>query len=104
MNAQNAKDYLPLVQALAEGKMIQQFVMNRQMMEMEWRDDFTPTWIAEPTFYRVKPMPKAPRHWWVVIDTQTNTPHAIYTREDVAKIALSRCSQGKIVEVVEMMK
>lgn len=57
MNAQNAKLYLPLVQALADGKQLQLRV------EGEWIDlselDFR--WPA--TDYRIKP---EPRKLWVV--------------------------------------
>ncbi len=58
MNAQNAKDYLPLVAALAEGKTIQINNMGN------WFDappnvDFT----VPSVFYRIKPNP---RRWWIV--------------------------------------
>lgn len=53
MNASNAKDYLPLVQALAEGRAIQ-----HQKTDGTWIDDveFSFDWPAHR--YRVKPEPK----------------------------------------------
>ena len=53
MNKDNAKDYLPLVQALAEGKTIQW--MN---MAGEWHDQIVETSFAAPADrYRIKPDP-----------------------------------------------
>lgn len=57
MNASNAKEYLPLVQALADGKVIQM---------LEWHDD----WVdmveisteIPASLYRIKP---EPREIWV---------------------------------------
>lgn len=56
MNASNAKDYLPLVQALAEGKQIQ---LN---YNGDWKNisDMAPMFPAN--FYRIKP---EPREIWV---------------------------------------
>ncbi len=61
MNASNAKDYLPLVQALVEGKSLQ-YNVNRSDEAPKWvdREDFT---FDEPaTEYRIKP---EPREIWV---------------------------------------
>lgn len=53
MNASNAKDYLPLVQALADGGVIQ-----HQKTDGTWIDDveFSFDWPAHR--YRIKPEPK----------------------------------------------
>lgn len=54
MNKDTAKDYLPLVQALAEGKTIQW--MN---MAGEWHDQIVETsFSASADRYRIKPEPK----------------------------------------------
>lgn len=51
MNASNAKDYLPLVQALADGKVIQGNCGG------EWKDDDYPSFSSPPSYYRIKPEP-----------------------------------------------
>lgn len=53
MNASNAKDYLPLVQALAEGKTIQQKASDGEWFDV---DDFL--MLHDPESYRIKPEPK----------------------------------------------
>lgn len=53
MNKNNARDYLPFVQALAEGKTIQ----TRNFYE-EWIDSSSIAFDAEPNRYRIKPEPK----------------------------------------------
>lgn len=61
MNASNAKDYLPLVQALADGKSLQ-YNVNRSDEAPKWvdREDFT--FDEHVTEYRIKP---EPREIWV---------------------------------------
>lgn len=54
MNANNAKDYLPLVQALAEGKTIQVSGVD------EWVDVEGVCFTRSPDCYRIKP---EPREW-----------------------------------------
>ncbi len=52
MNASNAKDYLPLVQALAEGKVI-------QVMDFgDWIDLQYVTFERRASSYRIKPEPR----------------------------------------------
>jgi len=52
MNKENAHLYLPLVQALADGKTIQtKFGGN-------WCDDFGPDFTLQPKNYRIKPQPR----------------------------------------------
>ena len=53
MNKENAKDYLPLVQALAEGKTIQY-----KLEDGEWADVPQPIFNEEVSSYRIKPEPK----------------------------------------------
>lgn len=57
MNASNAKDYLPLVQALAEGKVIQ-----LRTHGGKWMDEDSPAFTSLPFCYRIKP---EPREIWV---------------------------------------
>lgn len=52
MNKQNAKDYLPLVQALADGKTIQ-----LAGYENNWSDLDYPDFTATPNKHRIKPEP-----------------------------------------------
>lgn len=53
MNKDNARDYLPLVQALAEGKTIQY-----RLEDGEWADVPQPIFHDEVRSYRIKPEPK----------------------------------------------
>lgn len=57
MNASNARDYLPLVQALADGKSLQ-YNVNRSDEAPKWvdREDFT--FDEHVTEYRIKPEPR----------------------------------------------
>lgn len=57
MNASNAKDYLPLVQALVDGKSLQ-YNVNRSDEAPKWvdREDFT--FDEHVTEYRIKPEPR----------------------------------------------
>lgn len=54
MNASNAKDYLPLVQALADGKVIQEWCNVNQ----KWHDALEADFAIPSTMYRIKPEPK----------------------------------------------
>lgn len=56
MNKDNARDYLPLVQALAEGKVIQSYVCGG------WSDDKDVDFTLDASRYRIKP---EPREIWV---------------------------------------
>lgn len=52
MNKETAKDFLPLVQALAEGKTIQYFDGE------SWNDAASLLLAGEPKDYRIKPEPR----------------------------------------------
>ncbi len=54
MNSKNAAQYLPLVQALADGKMIQ---YHRQA-DQTWIDPQDVEFIGPPERYRIKPEPR----------------------------------------------
>lgn len=89
MTKETAKDYLPLVQALAEGKTIQW-----QSIE-GWIDACGPiAFDADPSCYRIKP---EPRRWWLVQERGTPNPIAypFGTEFDVSV---------KCIEVVEVLK
>lgn len=58
MNKDNARDYLPLVQALAEGKVIQE----KHSVDSPWEDCANPDFSWHPGDYRIKP---EPREIWV---------------------------------------
>lgn len=60
MNKDNAKDFLPLVQALADGKTIQ-FKSTRHNY---WMDASTPTFVEPASWYRIKPEPIELELWY----------------------------------------
>lgn len=64
MNKDNAKDYLPLVQAMADGKRIQ--FLNAPN---EWVDSETMSLCYDPEFYRINP---EPREWWICVNKGKN--------------------------------
>jgi hypothetical protein len=57
MNKENAHLYLPLVQALADGKTIQ--VKHNGI----WNDCVRVDFNAEPKYYRIKPEPRTWKVW-----------------------------------------
>lgn len=93
MNASNAKDYLPLVQALAEGKQIQ---LN---YNGDWKNisDMDPMFPAN--FYRIKP---EPRDIWVN-RYPNGMENGIFNTEHAAKLhrANDTAVQIRYREVIE---
>ena len=63
MNKDNAKDYLPLVQALADGKTIQLKVESLENPEGVWKDWENPKFDREVSAYRIKPEPMEFEIW-----------------------------------------
>ncbi len=61
MNKDNAHLYLPLVQALADGKVIQSSSGYKDARV--WVDRMEVNLTGEPECYRIKP---EPREWWLV--------------------------------------
>ena len=55
MNAQNAHEYLPLVQAIADGKKIQ---LSYKTCPNDWYDADEIDFFWEPSLYRIKPEPR----------------------------------------------
>lgn len=93
MTRENAKDYLPLVQALAERKTLQSRARDG------WAD-ILPTediWFCNPASdYRVKPEPPKPREWWAYIERLHLTREA--AEKDRAFF------RGEIVHVIEVRR
>jgi hypothetical protein len=93
MNASNAKDYLPLVQALAEGKQIQ---LN---YNGDWKNisDMDPMFPAN--FYRIKP---EPRDIWVN-RYPNGMENGIFNTEHAAKLHRANDTAVQILyrEVIE---
>ena len=57
MNKEKAKEYLPLIQALADGQIIQEDFLG------QWCDTEAPTFYMEARFYRIKPEPRTFEMW-----------------------------------------
>ena len=88
MTKETAKDYLPLVQALAEGKTIQ---VRYHGKAESWQDKTDPNWMHSPECYRIKP---DPRRWWLVAFGVTQ-PLQVWTTRPV---------DLPCIEVVEVIK
>ena len=59
MNREQAKKILPIIQAFAEGKIIQSIRINGRWIDLEMKDALNITRvIEEPQKYRIKPEPK----------------------------------------------
>lgn len=82
MNASNAKDFLPLVQALAEGKVIQY-----KWSDDKWRDGEELSFECELECYRIKP---EPRELFVVIDDDHKSHLAFHSWDDANNYAEKR--------------
>ena len=65
MNKNNASDYLPLVQALADGKTIQHCKVSGEAGSDYWQDCVAPTFGDKATRYRIKKDEK-PKSWYRV--------------------------------------
>lgn len=94
MNKDNAKDYLPLVQALAEGKTIQ-----CEFIPGIWEDNPCPGWSMEARHYRVKPEPMT-----VWINMYNNGYVYVHFSEERALEGKGHSAIGvtkKFVEVIE---
>ena len=98
MNAQNAKEFLPLVQAMAYGKKIQVECGG------EWRDESNPYFDLPPERYRVKP---EPQRLWVVRRKDTISRCCYFDALDGAKAfldAMGNLDDYEIVEFEEVAK
>jgi hypothetical protein len=70
MNKENAHLFLPLVQALADGKTIQ--VNHGDKQNPQWEDAKRPEFSYGPEQYRVKP---EPREWVIFISNSGSILH-----------------------------
>lgn len=95
MNKNNAKDFLPLVQALAEGKVIQ----IRMFSCDPWKDCSRPDFTMDPPNYRIKP---EPREIWVN-RYPNGMENGIFNTEHAAKLhrANDTAVQIRYREVIE---
>ena len=84
MNASNAKDYLPLVQALAEGKTIQKFSDGDG-----WEEVRSPSFESPAKLYRIKPEP-----------SQESLEMAIYLEEMANSIREMKVQPHDITNIV----
>jgi len=58
MNRDRAKELLPVIQAFAEGKIIEGTVFTRESrIKQQWKEQNNPIW-ANDTDYRIKPEPE----------------------------------------------
>lgn len=100
MDKSNAKDFLPLVQALAEGKTIQQ----RTGSGCAWHDVTSVSFGGDPTNYRIKPEPAAV---WVLYNKQNRLRGTFESAAEAARFA-ARFSEYvtdcRIVKFVEEYK
>lgn len=98
MNKDNAKDYLPLVQALAEGKVIQ--IMGSGGWNELPNYDFT----SPVEHYRIKP---EQREIWVNHYSQHNRGLGVYaygSRQEASKAASMSCYESNQVRYREVIE
>jgi len=93
MNKDNAAQFLPLVQALAEGKVIQELSGNT------WKDIEATAFNRDPAFYRIKPEPR--RIW--VNEYASGNGIEYHTKEEAISNALPNIVRIA-VEYVEVIK
>jgi len=62
MNKDNAKDFLPIIQAWSEGRQIQFRTVD---VWVDVGDRTQLIFFNNPEDYRVKPEPPKPREWWI---------------------------------------
>lgn len=95
MNKDNAKDFLPLVQALADGKTIQRYYRTG------WADVTDVNFIADVAKYRVKPEPRV-----IYVNIYSDGSGAGHSTEERAKLCAGNNTHAievakKFVEVME---
>ena len=95
MNKANAKYYLPLVLALAEGKQLQ--ILGDSLV---WRDVDDPLLNLEVESYRIKPEPVKPREFWMAITSEGMAHHASPNLMGIKAIAPIG---GSIIRVREIL-
>jgi hypothetical protein len=87
MEAEKAREYLPLVEAMAQGKIIQHFI--RSVVPPcpypfgHWQDETEPSFADPAVLYRVKPEPtKRPMTREEVLGFLANTPGIVTRYEE----------------------
>lgn len=90
MNKDNAKDFIPIVQELSEGKTIQ---YNTGTIESpSWTDVADTVFCGSISEYRIKP---APREWRVMVLAR----HEIYSLAENEV-----CPRGEVIRVREVIE
>ena len=96
MTREHAKQLLPLIQAFAEGKIIQLKYPNGI-----WVDCGLPGFSASPTSYRIKPKPK---EFWIV---KTNDGHTVHYNaikaENWFKIISVNFPEAELIHTIEII-
>jgi hypothetical protein len=96
MTKDNAKDFLPLVQALADGKTIQGYYDPT----MEWRDLKSPDFSNwPPDKFRIKPEPPKPREFLISL-----TDLGLVFDAVKAGVAMQPTPGGSIIRVREIIE
>lgn len=93
MNKDNAKDFLPLVQALAEGKTLQV----RASSERPWIDATDIAFVGHPGNHRIKPEPAV---LWVIYDSHDRIRGTFYSSEEATKYG-EYVANYRVVKFVE---
>ena len=82
MNKQTAQQYLPLIQALAEGKTLQY----KDSLNNKWLDATDLSFALAPERYRIKPEPIKQEFYYIV--HKNSTPHIgafLYAYKDLSE-------------------
>lgn len=74
MNKEKAQQYLPLIQAFAEGKTLQY----KCSIENKWRDTPDLSFILAPKRYRIKPEPIKQEFYYIIHKEDANNPQGYY--------------------------
>jgi len=93
MNASNAKDYLPLVQALVEGKTVQY-----RLLGEKWSTGGDVDFSLPPDQYRIKP---EPREWWYNRYPDGRDCGGYASKESAQRYADAGAIQVRYREVIE---
>lgn len=104
MNSEKAKALLPIITALAEGKVIQYKWINPAYGPKEWQDTPDPQFNTDEFDYRIKPEPKVPRVLYVNIYNDGTDCHLAYKDKRVgAEASGAKISERtvKFIEVIE---
>ncbi len=93
MNKNNAKDYLPFVQAMAEGKTIQGCIDTKKYSWSDYGEDECLTFDAPVYYYRIKP---EPRVVWI-----NDTGTIILTQQEYDSEERAKSGFNKFIQVLD---